>query len=187
MNQLIEIYKRKIRPKAKEELAYFINMDSLNQCIYCAAYAINRSGKRYSHQRRLSESVLQESYQILLKEKDRISQTKSFEELHSMIRGLLIDIHGIGPLYIYDTSLRLGGYLGLSPEKVYLHAGTKDGAKALGLNWRSDYLELKELPPSLLVLDPHEIEDFLCIFKDELAGAKYRSDTNHYFKKSGCC
>lgn len=80
-------------------------------------------------------------------------------------------LHGIGELTVYDTALRIGAKLGLLPKKVYLHAGTRAGARALGLNWKATSLAVRELPSELLTLTPHEIEDCLCIFKDKLKRA----------------
>jgi hypothetical protein len=55
-------------------------------------------------------------------------------------------IPGIGELAVYDTALRIGARLGLEPAKVYLHAGTRAGAKALGLAYGGRTIELAELP-----------------------------------------
>ena len=52
------------------------------------------------------------------------------------------------------------------PERVYLHRGTRKGARALGLDWRADSLDPRVLPKELADLEPREIEDFLCIYKD---------------------
>lgn len=46
------------------------------------------------------------------------------------------DLPGVGPLAVYDVSDRIGSYLGIRPEKVYLHCGVRQGARALGLPWR---------------------------------------------------
>ena len=53
------------------------------------------------------------------------------------------DIHRFGKLAVYDTACRLGVYLGLGPEVVYLHAGTTKGAKALSLDTNRGYLEIE--------------------------------------------
>ncbi|MEK7411500.1 MAG: hypothetical protein AAB327_09000, partial [Actinomycetota bacterium] len=37
----------------------------------------------------------------------------------------------LGPLYVYDTALRIGAKKGQMPKVVYLHAGTREGAKKL--------------------------------------------------------
>ena len=72
---------------------------------------------------------------------------------------------------MYDTSLRLGAYLDLWPEVVYVHAGTKKGCRALSVGTGDGTVELESLPEPLRVLEPYQAEDFLCIFKAQLAGA----------------
>ena len=84
----------------------------------------------------------------------------------SVVRDAIGPIHGIGDLTIYDTALRIGVNLGLWPTRVYLHSGTRVGARALGLNWRAPHIEPDDCPAELQLLRPHEIEDCLCIFKD---------------------
>lgn len=71
----------------------------------------------------------------------------------------------VGELYVYDAALRLGAHLGLAPTFVYLHAGTRLGARALGLGQGRAYLEMHELPLPLQALSPDEVESFLCIYK----------------------
>jgi hypothetical protein len=74
-------------------------------------------------------------------------------------------IPDLGELYYYDTALHIGAKLGLMPVKVYLHAGTKDGARRLKLSCRNKTIDFDQLPIELRCLAPYEIEDFLCIFK----------------------
>ncbi len=78
---------------------------------------------------------------------------------------------GAGELYIYDVSLRIGSKLGLFPRKAFLHAGTRQGAKALGLNSQLPWLEMDSLPEWLRELQPYQVEDFLCCYKDRLVSA----------------
>ena len=77
-------------------------------------------------------------------------------------------IKGIRALTIYDTPIRIGAFVKLQPERVYLHAGTKEGAKALGFYSR-ETLAVSELPKMFSRLTPAEIEDCLCIYKDVIA------------------
>ena len=93
---------------------------------------------------------------------------------YTMIEAALEPVRGIGRLTVYDTSLRIGAWLGLSPELIYLHAGTREGARALGLNWRARYLSVHEVPEPLRVLAPGEIEDCLCICADVFRALKDR-------------
>ena len=66
------------------------------------------------------------------------------------------------------SASRIGAKLNLFPEKVYLHAGTRLGARSLGLP-NVPRLSVSEFPKEFRALKPHEIEDALCIFKDEFA------------------
>lgn len=54
---------------------------------------------------------------------------------------------------------------------MYLHAGTRVGASALGFDPRARAVELEQLPAPLRELKPHEVEDVLCIYKEWLATA----------------
>jgi hypothetical protein len=56
----------------------------------------------------------------------------SFDELFQMVDNAIGGIHGIGPLTVYDTACRIGEYLNLKPEKIYLHAGTRAAKYAPG-------------------------------------------------------
>jgi hypothetical protein len=77
-------------------------------------------------------------------------------------------IGGIGELTIYDTAHRIGAYLRLAPENVYLHAGTRQGAKALGFKGSWASIPRREFPKALSRLRANEIEDCLCIYKNNL-------------------
>jgi hypothetical protein len=69
---------------------------------------------------------------------------------------------------VYDIAHRIGAYLGKPPALVYLHRGTKKGAANLG--FRGETLDPAMLPSPFSRLTPSEIEDCLCIYKDELRG-----------------
>jgi hypothetical protein len=73
---------------------------------------------------------------------------------------------GFGDLFFYDVATRIGHYLHLAPSHVYLHAGTRDGAKQMGLSGRGGRLSPADVPFQMMdSLSPSEIEDFLCIYK----------------------
>lgn len=124
-------------------------------------------GSRHSHQHRIPRAVLTQGRDALMgREYKRI---KTFAELHRMVAQAVGSIRGIGPLTVYDTAHRLGAYLRLSPEVVYLHAGTRLGAQALGLNWRAESLPMTDFPRAFQRLTPEQVEDCLCIYKAELS------------------
>ena len=155
------------RPCAKAELDSF-RRQPWEAAVERAALALSPRGKRFSHQRRLKQRALRSAERILSDSLGRLRDSRSFAAIHKLLGDLLGGISGLGELYYYDTALRIGAHLDLMPRRVYLHRGTRDGARALGLNWRADSLDPSVLPRELAMLEPHETEDFLCIFNDQL-------------------
>jgi hypothetical protein len=164
---IIRAYKKMYLSGALAELDYYRNLPTLELCINNAALAISKNGKRYRHQCLISNNTLSIARNILLDNVEFINEIEDFDELFILINGLLKSVKGIGEIYIYDTSLRIGANLGHSPKKVYLHAGTRIGAIKLGFV-NVDTLEMSELPHEFQQLEPFEVEDILCIFKDKL-------------------
>jgi hypothetical protein len=74
---------------------------------------------------------LKKAYNRLLTHEGEIEACKSFGDLLKLIELYTADICGFGKLAVYDTACRIGVYLGLSPEVVYLHAGTTESAKPI--------------------------------------------------------
>ncbi len=69
---------------------------------------------------------------------------------------------------VYDAASRIGAKLRLKPQRIYLHAGTRDGARALGVPRSARVLEKRDLPRPLRRLAAHHLENFLCIDKRRL-------------------
>jgi hypothetical protein len=155
------------RPRAQDELESFRSRP-FEEALERAAQAKDERGKRFSHQTRLEGSQLRKAKNILLDAAKEICRCKSFDDLHNLIKKRLDGIRGLGELYYYDTALRIGASLCLKPKRVYLHRGTRIGTRELGLDCRADSLDPRALPKKLAVLEPREIEDFLCIYKDHL-------------------
>jgi hypothetical protein len=130
--------------------------------------------------------VLEEARDNLLKNENVIEKCQDFDELHDLLERLLAPITGIGELYVYDTALRIGAKLDMLPTKVYLHAGTRIGAQALGFHSKTKVLEVSQLPKWLHQLEPFEIEDVLCIFKDEISNIGVAGKLEELSKRSWC-
>jgi hypothetical protein len=171
------------RHRAEDELHWFIQARSLAEVISRAALAIDSRGKRFAHQRRIPSSALREARAALLREQSKIQACRDFDELLTTITHTLDDVFGLCELFCYDTAFRIGGYLRLYPEKVYLHSGTREGARALGLRvGLRKAIDVAELPDELGGLPPHEIEDILCIYK-----ADFLHPPKPVHTVSGCC
>jgi hypothetical protein len=129
--------------------------------------AISEATAKYPHQYRIPNSVLEEAKIRLLKRQRLLEDSQSFDELHYRIECEIGSIHGIGELAIYDIAHRIGSYLGLEPKRVYLHAGTRHGARALGLSGKK--IHPQDLPQAFRQLTAAEIEDCLCIYAEDIA------------------
>lgn len=172
--EIIHDYNLKHRRGNKDQLAWFRGQPSFKDALLMAAKAEDERGKRYRHQNKVWKTAIPEAQYRLLNAADKLQECKSFHELWLLLYVLLKPangpakpVKGLGHLYIYDTALRLGSYLGFAPEKVYLHAGTLEGAKKFGfISGSKTWLELDELPEDLQKITANEVEDVLCIYKD---------------------
>jgi hypothetical protein len=161
---LLEEYKQDYRPLHKPELKEFRKPTSLMDAI---EHATGLVGKVPDHQRRVGRKILKQALERLLRHQRQIKACTSFDALFHLVERITADIHRFGELAVYDTSLRLGVWLRKWPKKVYLHAGTRKGARALGMDVSRGYVEMKELPKPVQALKPWEAEDFLCIYGDD--------------------
>ncbi len=159
---LVRAYKVSCRAKLRAQLVTFWREPTLGSAVKRAGLAMRPDGKRYDHQRRLTVAVLRAASHRL--QKAPLQGAADFDALHRLVDETIGSMRGIGPLTVYDTALRIGAKLGLKPQRVYLHSGTRQGARALGLRWRLLYLAVADFPPELQELEPHEIEDYVCIF-----------------------
>lgn len=182
---IVRTYKVNIQPKAQYELTRFAELETAI-AVEKAALAINHKEKRFSHQRRLKKANLEEAKTKLLANLNELKASTNFDDLFLLVKKLVRPIKGIGELYVYDTALRIGANLGLLPTKVYLHAGTRTGAKRLGFQGKEPTIAVSRFPKALQKLQPHEIEDVLCIFKDELGQVEFQTFDKKKAKRSWC-
>ena len=166
------------RPRVEAEQAWFARSRNLDEAIRRAALATDDRGKRFHHQRRIPPTALRAACQALIAETTSIARATNFETLHAIVAAARV--RGTGPLYAYDTALRIGYYRNLLPIKVYVHAGTRTGARRLGLSQRA--IEPRDLPAALRRRPAHEVEDILCIYKDDLGPNPDPSSTS----SNGC-
>ena len=171
IKKLVEDYKKYHKDNLVKLLDHYRELE-FEQAIEQAALGLNEKEKTHSHQCCISRDAKKKSKKILLSNIDSIRKSKNFEALIKLISEITDPITGLGSLYVYDTSLRIGAKLDLSPEKVYLHSDTSKGYKALmgikRLENNCRTIEVDKLRDCLKngELDPCEIEDFLCIYKD---------------------
>lgn len=172
-DEIVSDYIAKCRQKRKVELKFYAKQPSIVRSIEVCAMAIRGTdGKRHNHQRLIPKKTLQSWKKMLLAKAPRLKRLKqrgNFNELFEEICNS--KIKGIGELTVYDTALRIGAYLNVKPLTIYLHAGTRKGAQTLGMDYKKQiYLDMKKFNKAFQRLKAYEIEDCLCIYKDNFKG-----------------
>jgi hypothetical protein len=181
LDEIVSDYIREYRDRARAEMRFFEIQRSPSMAIRKAALCELPSGKRHPHQRRIPGVLLENVEAILQGIARKLAGAADFAALHRLVEKEIGEIKGIGALTVYDIAHRIGAHFKKSPERVFLHAGTRTGARVF--NIRADSFEPKILPKAFLRLAPSEIEDCLCIYKDELRGGAH---TRTVRRKSGC-
>jgi hypothetical protein len=175
---MIRHYISKYRLRSQAESEWYGGQPDLTAAIRVAAGAVTEAGLMHPHQTCIRSAALSKAEHLLLAHKTTIEKCTTFDELFRLLKQLLKPVYGLGKLYIYDTSQRLGAFRGLKPERVYLHSGTRVGARRLGLDWHKDALEMSKLPAELRILSSSEAEDFLCIYKAYFGRKGKRGETD---------
>ncbi len=157
------------------EIERFRNM-TLKEAIKKAAESRKENGHPYEHQQKnwnFWPDAIRAAMAILPEGEARFRKCADFDAIHDLVREFLEDARpdtdGLGALYFYDVAIRIAACRGDAylPKKVYLHAGTLEGAKRV-LPGRSlkagDVLDVSEFPEALQKLQPWAVEDFLCYY-----------------------
>jgi hypothetical protein len=169
-DDIVSDYILRHRNDARSEMRFFEIQRNPSEAIRKAALCVLPSGKRHRHQRRIPKAVLKEAEAQLQAMERSLAKTADFAALHRLVEKQIGSIRGIGALTVYDIAHRIGAHFAKAPELVYLHAGTKTGARTLNINGNS--FDPRILPKAFSRLTPGEIEDCLCIYKNELRGAR---------------
>lgn len=169
LDEAIDDYVECHRVRLRAEMGHYEEAATLREAITRAARAERPDGKRHDHQRRLPPATLREAERALLAIEPALAGALTFHELMRLVEDAFDPIRGAGELFVYDTALRIGAKLGLQPDSVYLHRGTRGGARRFHPAPRGTTLDLGAVPrPLRRRLSPSEIEDFLCIYKDRV-------------------
>jgi hypothetical protein len=130
-------------------------------------------GKRHPHQCRLKAEALAKGTAALHQISDELLAAPNFLEVWFLVQAAYAPIRGLGELAVYDAAERLRHRLGLeSAHVIFLHAGARVGARRLAggrlAKENAWGIQRHEVPEGLRRLSTHEVEDILCIYKDEL-------------------
>lgn len=165
LSMFIQHYRDVYLPETDNLHDYYRSSESLEIVIKNAAEARTPKGK-HPHQYRLNNDMLSSVAKRLVNKSNEVRRINNFEELLELIT--TSKVKGFGELAIYDTAFRIGLYLNKLPQQVYLHAGTREGAKYLANVRRKEKIEMMDLPEALGFLEPWQAEDFLCLYKKQI-------------------
>ncbi|HNN82507.1 MAG TPA: hypothetical protein PKL30_26765 [Leptospiraceae bacterium] len=178
LKSLVEEYKKKyLIERQREQKAYTLNR-TLEDVVNNASLGKLSNGKKDLHARRIPLNLLRQANKRLMKKVPDLKKCKNFEELFLEVEKSIVDIKGIGKLTIYDIALKIGLFNKIFPEFVYLHSGALAGAKKIFKDRKGiKKLKREEFPLEMQELSCGDIENFLCIYKDDLSN-RYRSSTS---------
>jgi hypothetical protein len=141
--------------------------EDIEAAIICACDSRGEDGKLFFHQGRVWQRNRDVFADRLVGEIDLIENQPTFHKLFLAIEEIGLATPGIGPITIYDVTARLAAWAGMNANRVYLHGGVLDGAKALYIEPKDKrWIKRKELPPALRVVENLDfVEDFLCGYR----------------------
>jgi len=182
LSNIIKVYKKYKDGNPDSWIEFAKSQINLKGAIRVSSLSINQDNRRNPHQYRLEQKTLDATCDELLLIERKLKVAKTFDELYKLI--MSIDVFGLGPLTRYDIATRIGAYLKLYPDRIYLHAGTRTGAKKLLGKVEGEFILKGDLPKPFRVHDLQcsEIEDILCIFKDQFTDI----DPKLFLVKSKC-
>lgn len=169
LQALVDDYvKNQYSQEQLKSLGYYTTLkDNPQEFCHKIAYAITSDGTTHFHQRRLNLKTKAALEQYLMELFPELTSVNDFDELKRRVH-----LKGMGDLAAYDTALRIGHTIGVYPKKFYFHRGAKEGYKNLcgpqkvrGRNCT----DMAELPEELQMLEPIDVENFFCIYKDDIA------------------
>lgn len=170
LDEVVARYLAEYASNEEREMSWFRRQPTLTETVRLAGLAERPFRKRFDHQRRIPAHTLQAFAAGLIAQLSRIAEASTFPELHDVVEDVGRSFGGIGELTVYDTTLRIGAKLGLEPDRVYLHAGTRAGARLLGLGKGRKWIPIDHLPDAFRQLSARQAEDCLCIFRESIRG-----------------
>lgn len=150
--------------------------------------------KKDPHQYRIQDKPYKDYMKKVGALKREILNAENFDEILEIVtfnskNKYHEHIWGIGELTEYDIAFRIGRGLGKCPDKVYMHSGTREGAKKLkkgkikGKTLSRDELKEYEYFDNVPIC---LIENFLCVCKDNPNEDSFRCYIRLYTNKKIC-
>ena len=175
----------------EEYLGFFKKVNSLKDVVSyacCGVFEVVRNNQsfliRHNHQeyfRGINGSYrglpLEDGKSVVRLVHSRLGEIKTvekFDDLYNLIKECSEAKLQFGQLSIYDAAVRIGAFLGIKPDFVYIHTGVKAGVTILEEKGYTkeqlsnrDYAPLKDFPVEMHEMTEISAENFSCKSKDE--------------------
>ncbi|MDR1837381.1 MAG: hypothetical protein LBQ89_06965 [Treponema sp.] len=174
----ISIYNEKINEYLTERnencsfdhvMEYVLEQTNIDEVIRVAVRSRDKTGRMHSHQRRIPKTAYGEFTEALLQVREKLINATNFDQIFSIVENEANKVYGAGEMFTYDTAFRIGKWRKIYPQKIYLHAGTREGIKGLMKGKKlNNYIQKDELEPpfNTCILECWQLEDFFCINKE---------------------
>ena len=168
LERIIDNYKKRTRKSVDYHVQFCLDQKNLKDAIEAAAKAVDDYGKIHFHQRRVSKAELLAFAEKLATLENYLANAESFDAIYDTVKNL--NQPNINEITIFDTAFRIGSYLNLFPDKIYLTSGTRIGAEhLLGKLGNINTLLPTDFPSPFQRKDLSiaDIEDILYVCKNE--------------------
>lgn len=170
LERIIDNYKKQSCKSVDYHVQFCLDQENLKDAIEAAAEAVDDYGKIHFHQRRVAKADLLAFAEKLATLENNLAIATTFDEIYTIVKNT--NQAGINEVTVFDTAFRIGSYLNLFPDKIYLTSGIRIGAEHLlgKLDDRNTLLPTDFPSPfqreDLSIAD---IEDILYVCRNELA------------------
>jgi hypothetical protein len=129
LERIIDNYKKQKNRPVDYHVQFCLDQENLKDAIEAAARAVDDYGKIHFHQRRVAKADLMALAEKLMSLENEFANAKNFDKIYEIIKKT--NQSGINEITVFDTAFRIGSYLNLFPDKIYLTSGTRIGAEHL--------------------------------------------------------
>jgi len=175
----------------QEYLGFFKRVNTLKNAVSyacCGVFEVARDNQvfliRHNHQEYFMGSngsyrglPLDDGKSVVRMVHSRLSDIKAvenFDDLYDIIKECSAAKRQFGQLSIYDSAVRIGAFLGIKPDFVYIHTGVRAGVAVLEEKGYTNnqlsnrnYAPLKEFPVEMHEMTEISAENFSCKSKEE--------------------
>jgi hypothetical protein len=171
---LLNDFKRMDRDRIAVEVAPFAERP-FEKVMGAVAACKRADGTHHPHLRRIPRRARRAAARMLGSAAGDFRAVGDFDQLHALVAAIADSIRGLGAVWVYDTALAIGAALNLSPDAIYLHAGTAEAARYFGV--RGERCESQDWPSEFheTGMNADDFESFLCVCKRELKWIHTRS------------